>query len=183
MNQQESKAAYNRAYWAKNRDRLIQKNKAYRASNKDIVNAKQRELSKKRYYENHDVEKVRARKWADANPDKVRIIKQNWEQSQSPEERLYKRTRRRCNSNGTTFNLALEDIIIPEICPVLGIKLEPSRGKASDASPSIDRLIPALGYTKANVRVISNRANSLKNNASLEELEKLVSYLKRETNI
>lgn len=35
------------------------------------------------------------------------------------------------------------------------------------------------GYVKGNIWVVSRRANTLKNNASIEELELLVSNLKR----
>lgn len=45
--------------------------------------------------------------------------------------------------------------------------------------PSVDRIIPELGYTKGNVRVISNRANLLKNNASIEEIELVLEDLRR----
>jgi hypothetical protein len=38
-------------------------------------------------------------------------------------------------------------------------------------SPSIDRIDPARGYIKGNIWVISHRANSIKNDASHEELK------------
>ena len=40
-------------------------------------------------------------------------------------------------------------------------------------SPSLDRIFPESGYTKGNVRVISWRANWIKNNSTIEEIEKL----------
>ena len=60
---------------------------------------------------------------------------------------------------------------IPEKCPVLGIPLGgvTSRG-GSDNSPSVDRIIPENGYIRGNVRIISKRANVLKNNGTLDEL-------------
>jgi hypothetical protein len=39
------------------------------------------------------------------------------------------------------------------------------------ASPSLDRIDNALGYVKGNVRIISFRANALRSNATLEELQ------------
>lgn len=47
-------------------------------------------------------------------------------------------------------------------------------------SPSLDRRDPSLGYVKGNVGVISDRANLLKSNMTLEELKKLVSYMEAE---
>lgn len=58
----------------------------------------------------------------------------------------------------------ISDIIIPETCPMLGIKLEFGFDKQGGNfnSPSLDRIIPELGYTKGNVMVISKRANMIK---------------------
>lgn len=72
------------------------------------------------------------------------------------------------------------DIEIPEYCPLLGIKLNKhvGEGEAKFDSPTIDKLIPSLGYTKGNVWVISRRANMIKSDATLEELELLVGNLK-----
>lgn len=50
-------------------------------------------------------------------------------------------------------------------------------GKAVDSSPSLDRLIPAKGYVKGNVRVISRRANCLKSNGTLEEFRAVMAYM------
>lgn len=41
----------------------------------------------------------------------------------------------------------------------------------NEDSPSIDKVIPELGYVRGNVWVISNKANRIKNNATLEELK------------
>ena len=66
--------------------------------------------------------------------------------------------------------------IIPSHCPILGIPLEWSvqRGNGPRSlpnSPSLDRIDPSKGYVKGNVWIISNRANSIKNDASHEELK------------
>jgi hypothetical protein len=78
------------------------------------------------------------------------------------------------------FNIDAKDIIIPEFCPVLGIRLETKRNKATrfTSSPSLDRIDSTKGYVKGNVRVISARANCLKNNATIEELERVLADLK-----
>jgi len=84
------------------------------------------------------------------------------------------RIRSRAKKLGIPFNLAREDIVVPDLCPVLGIALNRGgtgvKGARPD-SPSVDRIRPELGYTKGNVRIISNRANTLKCNATIEELE------------
>lgn len=78
-----------------------------------------------------------------------------------------KRIRLRAKKNGLPFNLEEGDIEIPDMCPVLGIPIK--QGYPNTAS--LDRIDPSKGYTKDNVRVISHRANSLKSNATVEELE------------
>jgi hypothetical protein len=85
--------------------------------------------------------------------------------------------RGRARREGLPFNLTLADISIPEVCPVLGLPLQHG-SKIQDSSPTLDRIIPNLGYTSGNVWVISNRANKLKSDASLEELDKLFHALR-----
>lgn len=84
----------------------------------------------------------------------------------------------RASRKGLKFNLDESDLKLPKKCPVLGIKLQRNGGKARDNSPSVDRINPLKGYIKGNVAIISNRANLLKNNASLAELESILAYVK-----
>ncbi|MEO1077616.1 MAG: hypothetical protein AAFX41_16875 [Bacteroidota bacterium] len=74
------------------------------------------------------------------------------------------------------FNLTPADITIPFECPVLGIPIIVGADKASDNSPSLDRVVPALGYVRGNVLVISNRANRIKNNATIAELRQVAEF-------
>jgi hypothetical protein len=97
-----------------------------------------------------------------------------------PSNELFAAAKRRAKDKGLPFNITRDDIQIPEKCPVLGIRLVRAiDGKRTDASPSVDRTKPELGYVKGNVRVISWRANDLKGNASVEELEAVIAYLKK----
>jgi hypothetical protein len=78
---------------------------------------------------------------------------------------------------GLEFNLTLDDIIIPEKCPVFGITLEKKEGGRQPCTPSLDRVNNKLGYIKGNVRVISWEANQLKSNATLTQLKQMVAYV------
>lgn len=92
---------------------------------------------------------------------------------------IYRHAKERAARLGIPFSLELVDISIPETCPVLGILLV-RRSKTSPGSPTLDRLIPRLGYTKENTRVISHRANTIKNSASLEEIRKVMEWMEKE---
>lgn len=81
----------------------------------------------------------------------------------------------RARKNKLDFNLTIEDIIIPDKCPLLGTPINKNRGRGHNPdSPSLDRKNNAFGYVKNNVHVISTRANALKGDASLDEMETLV---------
>jgi len=85
--------------------------------------------------------------------------------------------RARAKKKGLPFNIELDDVVIPDICPLLDIPLVLDNELFADNSPSLDRLIPSLGYVKGNVKVISVRANTIKNNATIDELMLLTERL------
>ncbi len=102
-----------------------------------------------------------------------------WEMKQGNffEYRLLTYARRNAKRRGEECDLVLEDIVIPECCPLLGIKLEACMEKrrmkgpgSQDSCPSVDRIDSRKGYTKDNVWIISKKANTIKNNATVEEL-------------
>lgn len=91
---------------------------------------------------------------------------------------LYHHAKNRAKIKNIVFTIEEKDVIIPETCPVLDIPLS-FDGK--EMAPTLDRKINELGYIKNNVYVISKRANRLKSDATIHELEKIVQYMK--TNI
>jgi hypothetical protein len=97
------------------------------------------------------------------------------------EQTLLRSAKHNAKVNGLNFNLTIEDVQIPSVCPVLGIPIEsdPNRQRYErpDGIPSLDRIHPALGYVKGNVAVISWKANRLKNNVTASELEAIIAYV------
>jgi hypothetical protein len=84
----------------------------------------------------------------------------------------------RARQAGIPFDNDL-DLTPTPICPMLATALDYSVGRGSDGrrnSPSLDRIIPAKGYTKGNVQVISGRANTIKNDATPRELAAIALY-------
>lgn len=84
-----------------------------------------------------------------------------------PERYLLHGAKGRAKRDAVPLNISVEDIRIPVVCPDLGIPLAPARGKVQPNSPTLDRIIPALGYTKGNIRVISSAANRMKQETTL----------------
>lgn len=64
-------------------------------------------------------------------------------------------------------------------CPVFGIELKFGNAGFRENSPSIDKIDPKKGYTLDNVQIISWRANRLKTDASINELEMLLAFMKQ----
>lgn len=74
----------------------------------------------------------------------------------------------------------LENLELPDFCPVLGLRLSYEFNTGySDCSPSLDQIIPGAGYYPENVEVMSLRANRIKCDATLEEVEKLYLHMKK----
>lgn len=127
-----------------------------------------------------EINRNSAKKRNSTEEGKKKIRHYNKQRVLDPRLSLLYTAKKRAKCEGLTFDLTIEDIIIPEVCPVLGIELFKGTRKNRDNSPSVDRFLPVLGYTKRNIRVISWRANDLKKNATIEELTKVLSYMKGE---
>ena len=84
--------------------------------------------------------------------------------------------KKRAKLKGLDFDIEVEDIPeIPNYCPVLGIEIKSNTTNAPlDSSPSIDRIDSSKGYIKGNIRIISNRANRIKSDATIEELRRVL---------
>ena len=89
-------------------------------------------------------------------------------------------SKQRAAQNNLEHTLSLKDLqqLYPQDnkCPILNIEL--CWGFPKDTSPSLDRIDSTKGYTYENCQIISNRANRIKTDATIEELELVVNYLK-----
>lgn len=73
----------------------------------------------------------------------------------------------RAKKAGIPCTIKFEELVWPEVCPILGIELK--YGGSSWDSPSMDKVIPELGYITGNVKIISNLANTMKSHATKEQ--------------
>lgn len=94
---------------------------------------------------------------------------------------IFYSAKKRAKADGIPFEITKEDIyaLYPSDskCPIFGIDLVPAVGITKENSPSLDRIIPEKGYVKGNIIVVSHKANRIKNNATLEDLKKIVCFL------
>lgn len=141
--------------------------------------------AQRRYRLNHpDRVKKAKEKWFKKNPDYFnRWAKQNYRKR--PIKALLRAIKTKAKKEGVPFNLTESDIVIPSHCPILGIELVPYGGSLEQRGnnhATLDRVIPSKGYVRGNVHVISFRANRLKNNATIEEIEKIIAYMEARLN-
>ena len=99
--------------------------------------------------------------------------------------KLVEQAKARSKRNNLEFELTLDNVLdlYPEDnkCPVFKFDLSfnsNGRGGYRENSPSIDRIDSNKGYTLDNVQIISTKANILKSNASLQDIEALYNFMK-----
>jgi hypothetical protein len=98
-------------------------------------------------------------------------------------KRIFLNIKSRSAREGVLFNLSLEYVksISVDFCPILGVPIAWGgylKGQRTNA-PSLDRIIPELGYVEGNVQWLSFRANRMKSDASFSELHQFADWIKK----
>jgi hypothetical protein len=144
--------------------------------------------------EGHELALATNRKWARANPEKVKRNYAEWRAKNPDYNKQYMKKRyaanpaifilqgakQRSKRNGLKCTITLADLTIPIRCPVLGIPIYKGSGSFHRNSPSVDRFDPKLGYVPGNVQIVSWRANELKKDGTLEEFRKIVAFMEKQ---
>jgi hypothetical protein len=92
--------------------------------------------------------------------------------------------RKRAKAEGVPFgcDLTLDYVdkllLDTPVCPILHIPLVHGSAGGRDDSPSLDRITPALGYWPGNVQFISNAANRIKGSLTVDQVERMLTYMK-----
>jgi 5-methylthioribose kinase len=139
-------AEYYSNYYQENKEKLLLKRKEWRENNKERVKTVGKE------YRERTKEKSKA--WRDDNKDRLYFL--------SLKSRAIKK--------GLEFNLEEKDVIAVDHCPVFGVELVRSLLKPAWNSASVDRIDNTKGYVKGNTQVMSYLANSMKRDATDEQL-------------
>ena len=159
----EAIAEYYKKYCEENKEAIAESRKKYREKNKEAIAERY-----KKYYEENKEDLLK---------------QQRRHRKENKEAHLCSVTKSRIRNKNISFNLDKEYIkeIWPEDnkCPVLSIEFKKGEGMQIDASPSIDRIIPELGYVKGNVQIICMLANRIKNNATPDQVIKVGKHFKK----
>lgn len=147
---------YYTEYYEKNKEKLKLQRAEWRKNNKERVKARG-----KAYREEA---KDEMQKWRDDNKDKLYFLS----------------LKSRAKKKGLDFNLDEQDVLGVTLCPVLGFPLVRSVGKPSWNSPSLDRIDNTKGYVKGNVQIMSYLANSMKRDATNEQLIAFAQWILKE---
>jgi hypothetical protein len=174
-----------RAWYQKNKERQQARSKTYREKNREKVREYARKwrsenLDRAREYSRAygDKNSGKRRAWAKENPEKVREHSLKYREKY-PEKDLLNRARARAKARGIEFSIAVEDVVIPERCPIFGVLLR--RGSRTDFenAPTLDRIDSSKGYVPGNVWVIGHRANAIKNDGTPEEHEQIAAAVRK----
>jgi hypothetical protein len=140
---------------------------------------------------NSETHRDQTRAWRLRNPENVEGYQQRekqrreWLNSLPLTDPLAKKHRaaamfhdakKRAKRDGMCFEIAREDIQIPDACPVFGTAFTHTPGRRTDSSPSLDRINNNLGYVRGNVMVVSWLANRIKSDATLDQLRTVADF-------
>ena len=146
------------------RDRYNQDPEHYREYNKIHYSAENRH----KYYEQNKTKEC----------ERGKIYRQK-----NQAKTIYTYAKRRAKDKNLEFNITVQNVQneinkAKGICPALGIKIGMSNKRMDPHSQSLDRINNSYGYTPDNICIISNRANILKRDASIDELEKITEWMR-----
>jgi hypothetical protein len=186
--------AKQRAYYAKNKDKINARKRAWREANPDKISAE----NHTRY--NLDIETSRARSARYKEEHKAEIRERRRLRYYDPEVQAKERRRReipterfkdilksvRCRAHERKLAFSTQAVktvmaTVPLNCKCCGCLLDYSLGHGRNPSrsrgPSIDRVDNLQGYVENNVEIICMRCNTLKGDASTEEIASVLKYM------
>ncbi len=148
--------------------------KRYHAEHKLEIKKKRHQ----RYIRNRDEERQKNKENREKNGWKWNQTRRE-KHKQNPLIMMCRQAKIRAKKKGLEFCISPSSLTIPSTCPVLGIPLFVSSGSVCYNSPTLDRVDNSKGYVPGNVVIVSFKANTIKNMASIEELEKVLTFYKR----
>lgn len=116
-----------------------------------------------------------------SNPGQTRSVRRD-NRAANIVKRLLSEAKYRSKKNSIEFNLVPDDLVLSETCPCCNGEMRAKnegdyQNGPLDCSPSIDRFDPNRGYVKGNVALICWRCNSLKKDATVDELRAIIRWM------
>jgi hypothetical protein len=171
LKDKEKARAYMKEYRAANREKLRAANAAYLAANREKVRA-----TKAAYYAaNREKAREYHAAYYAANREKALEYHAAY-RAANRELHMWNAAKKRAKTKNLPFTITPSDIVIPPTCPVLGIPLQHGCGNPGPNSPSLDRIVPDRGYVPENVIVVSYRANTIKQDATPDEIALVAAF-------
>lgn len=163
-NNPEKYRAYNEEYRERNRERLLLREREYYKTHVQEV----RERHRKWYANNKDKARARHFRWASKNRDHLSRKHKEW-YMKNRGAALVNSAKRRSIKAGIPFDLdghidEIQRRIDAGVCELTGIAFDMTKDdriRVRPNAPSIDRIIPDLGYVINNVRVVAMAANTM----------------------
>ena len=129
------------------------------------------------------------------DPDKQREYQKQWMKKENrnrpaiatPRFFTFRVSKLRDKAKNKVINFNIDSKYLSKIwpedgkCPALKIKMKKgqSNGGGSYNSPSIDRIIPDLGYIKGNIHWVSKLANNIMSSATPDQVIQVGTYFKK----
>ena len=193
MKTPEELKAYRAEWNRKNAEAQKAKKAAYYQENKERLKAAVR----KRYLEKTDECKATMKAWYEGNRDKVLAEKKEYWVENHEHIKARKQRHDRSNPRAAATDLVcgrakmkgravdreyLESLPCPTHCPILGTPIDFRRGEGNRDrrnTASFDRKDSARGYVSGNVEIISAKANTMKQDANIEELQAFARWVQK----
>jgi hypothetical protein len=83
-----------------------------------------------------------------------------------------------CDKELLTVSYFVEALKKNSICECCGREMDFTfKNNVNDRSPTVDRIVPSLGYVNNNIAIICWRCNAIKKDADLAELKNLLNWM------
>lgn len=148
----------------------LTKGQRYYQKNKELIKARNNAY----YYANKEKQLANTKLYKQEHPEQARKWRGLWERK-NPTYVMYHNAKRRARHLKLPFDLSWKELVIPEVCPIFGIKL--NQKDYFESTASLDRVVPSKGYTKENTVIISMRANRVKGEATAAEHRRIADYI------
>lgn len=159
--------------------RLAKRRERYRLETEEQRLIRKRDR-KKTYYKHLENNREKSRL---ANKENSEVVYNRRKQSalENPKKYLVMIAKCRAKRLGQDFSITENDFDIPITCPILGVRLGRvfSSKEERGITPSLDRIDNSKGYIPGNIAVISYDANRYKSNLSLEQIQNLYNYTRK----